>query len=162
DGGINFGDNAPLFNNGRPVRDGRITGLATDTQTAGVVYAAVSGKGLFRSADAGVTFPKNLFDGESALPAGYEDIVFTQSTLSNGVPDNSTFYAVVAFPGSELAVVLRSKSGSHWREVPDSQRVTKGNLSLFSYNMTLGVDPQNSERIYFGTQRLWLSDDGGN
>jgi hypothetical protein len=169
DGGVNFGNNAPLFNNGKPVREGRITGVATDTQTPGVVHAAVSGKGLFRSSDAGATFPKNLFDGESALPSGYEDVVFAQSTLDHGAPDNTTFYAAVAFEGLDdlghfgrLAVVLRSKGGSHWLPSLASRQVSALSAeNFFSYNMTLGVDPQNPERIYLGTQRLWLSDDGG-
>jgi hypothetical protein len=83
DGGQSFGANAPLFNDGNPIRTGFVSGLALDTFSVNTMYAAISGQGLFKSTDGGVTFPdaNNLFASLPAPVAGdFNFIAFTQST----------------------------------------------------------------------------------
>lgn len=159
DGGLNFGSNAPLFNNNAPVLSGGVTGLRLDTAApATTVLAAVSGTGLFRSTDAGVTFPTNLFSNPGGPAPGYAFVAFAQSTQ----PNNQTLYAYVqANPFRGL--FKSTNGGTSWNELPDAAaRAAENGGAQLGYDQTLGVDPRDVNRVYLGFQELYVSTNGGN
>lgn len=162
DGGLHFGNNPPLFDNGNPVLGGYVTDLAVDTASATTVYAAVYGAGIFKSTNSGATFPVSgqllgVLPGTSSLP-GY--IAFAQSTK----PNNQTLYVNAQAGSSGSAVVLSSNDGgTSWNQIPVSD--PKGPPDLLTpqtrYAQTVGVDPQDANRAYFGAKGLYLVTDGG-
>jgi hypothetical protein len=153
DGGLNFGSNAPTFNNGQPVLNGFISDLDLDTATSATVYASVRGVGIFRSTDSGVTFPTNLFNNPGAPTAPFGFIAFAQSTQ----PNNQTLYASVQ--GAPFRGLFRSTdSGANWA---GPFGLTEGAGCQCGYDQTVGVDPQDAMRVYIGFQRLFVSTNGG-
>src|SRR5579863_810883 len=84
DGGANFGNNAPQFNNGAALQPGSISSLNLDTVSPTTVYAGVRGSGLFVSTDAGATFLTNLLANPGGPTGSFDYIAFSQSTS----PDN--------------------------------------------------------------------------
>jgi photosystem II stability/assembly factor-like uncharacterized protein len=164
DGGANFGNNAPGFNNNLPIRGGFITDLALDTADATRIYAAVNGSGIFVSTDSGVTFPagSNLFTGTNGAPnTGIVFISFSQSTA----PDNQTFYASVqSTTGTpDYAGLFKSTDGgATWTPQPSAAaRAAENGGCQCGYDQTVGVDPVDANRVYIGFQELYLSTDGG-
>jgi len=153
DGGLNFGSNAPTFNNGQPVLNGFISDLDLDTATSTTVYASVSGVGIFRSTDSGMTFPTNLFNNPGAPTAPFGFIAFAQSTQ----PNNQTLYASVQ--GAPFKGLFRSTDGgANWT---GPFGLTEGAGCQCGYDQTVGVDPQDAMRVYIGFQRLFVSTNGG-
>lgn len=155
DGGNNFGNNAPKFDNGKPVLPGYITDLKVESflrpQAVASVYAAVctpdalgdcrTGKGIFRSPDGGVTFT-NLFkeDGSNGAPPKdtFGFISFAQTTFV----DKDTklrkvrIYASVSKPlrqrygygslGDFLHLYRSDDSGTTWTEKPAADPAGNG------------------------------------
>jgi photosystem II stability/assembly factor-like uncharacterized protein len=159
DGGTNFGNNSPLFNNGSPTVAGYITDLDVDTALATTVYASVYGSGLFKSTDAGATFPSsgNLFTTSNGGPTNALYIAFAQSAQ----PDNQTMYVNVQLSGPGPAAVMfkSTDGGANWTQV------TLGSSIIDSlqrdYDQTVGVDPQDANRVFIGMRALYLATDGG-
>jgi photosystem II stability/assembly factor-like uncharacterized protein len=156
-GGLNFGNNAPLFDNGHPFFPGSlISDLKVDTALRSTVYAAVTGQGIFRSTDGGATFPAsgNLFNNPGAPPAGtYFDVHLDQSTQ----PDNQTLYATVEFTGCTLGLFKSTVGGTSWTQ---PAALGLGGVQC-NYDDTVGVDPQNPSRLYVGLIELFRSTNGG-
>jgi photosystem II stability/assembly factor-like uncharacterized protein len=157
DDGDHFGNNPPTYDNKQPVLGGNITDLKQDTGSAhlrdlNTVYAAVEGIGIFKSTDIGVTFPVNLLKN---LGVNFSYITFTQSTR----PNNNRFYANLASDRDNYLGLYRSDDhGANW--------TSKFALNLPStcqceYDLTIGVDPQDQDRLYVGFQELYLSTNGG-
>ena len=49
-----------------------------------------------------------------------------------------------------------------WGELPDAaNRAAENGGAQLGYDQTLGVDPQDPNRVYLGFQELYLSTDGG-
>lgn len=181
DGGLNFGANAPQCNDGRPLDDigvAEITSLVRDTVTATTIYAAVSGKGIFVSTDNGRTFPaaSNLFGvGHNGAPAVYNDIAFAMSVQTIPPLNKRVFYASVQYdPPSGapqyVGLFISRDEGATWTPSPsaknradtnDSNPVTFTGASQTNYDLTIGVDPQDPNRVYIGFQQLWMSGDTG-
>ncbi len=168
DGGANFSF----------VKSGRATDLNVDTTSSTVVYASISGSGVFKSTDSGATFPPsgNLFtsangaftanDGTTTT-IGY--IGFAQTTQ----PDNQTMYANVQltsggpqmlcsdgnyYPGSS-AMLKSTNGGASWTYV-----TLTGDIRCScqcGYDQTIGVDPQDANRVYIGMRALFMATDGG-
>ena len=157
DGGLQFGSNAPSFDNGQPVLDGVISDLDLGTETPTTVYASVAGTGIFRSTDGGATFPTNLFGNPGAPLPPYDFIAFAQSTQ----PDHLRMYATVGGASAwQFAGLFRSDdAGAHWTLKPAA--ATPGKSCQCGYDQTIGVDPQDPDQVYIGFQRLWQSTDGG-
>ncbi len=158
DGGLSFGNNAPLFNNGDPFFAGAfISDLKVDTALSSTVYAGVSGQGMFFSTDSGASFPltNNLFNNPVAPTAGsYYNVHFDQSTL----PDNKTFYATVELTDCTTLKLFKStNSGSSWT---NPAATGLGGFQC-GYDDEVGVDPQNPNRIYIGLVDLFRSENGG-
>ena len=156
DGGVNFGD-APLFNNNRPIITGDVTDLDVDTVTATTIYASISGAGVFRSINSGETFPDNRFTATNGAPTNFGFIAFAQSTQPNG----NTMYANVAlFPGQPTTGIFKSTdSGANWSRITAS--TGDNETGQVGYAQTVGVDPQDANRAYFGFRALYMVTDGG-
>lgn len=162
DDGDHFGNNSPAFDNGMPVLAGYITDIKVDQslslrpQSWAAIYAAVNGGGVFRSLDGGATFPTDLFSNPGApAPGTYAFVSLAQSNK----PNNQRIYASVAAAAGGFAGLYRSNDGGrNW-----TQQVAT-NLPVAcqcGYDQTIGVDPQDADRVYVGFQELWLSTDGG-
>jgi photosystem II stability/assembly factor-like uncharacterized protein len=162
DGGQHFGANAPLFNDGKPVLGGYISDIKVDTATPTTIYAAAvpaSGGAIYRSTDGGVTFsPTPIFSSSSLPPTNPPTvlgfIVLTQSTN----PNNQTFYANVQVGNQAASMVKSTDGGVTWNVV--AANPFPGELQNF-YDQTIGVDPQDPNRVYFGLRALYESKDGG-
>ncbi len=164
DGGLNFGANAPLFNDQNPILGAGIpiNDLKLDTASSSTIYAAVQGQGILQSTDGGVSFPNNLFTASNGAPApgSFARITFTQSSS----PDNKTMYASVeGSPATTYAGLFKSRdTGATWTVLPDATtRATENGNTSFFYAQTVGVDPQDANRVYIGFTELWVSTDGG-
>jgi Abnormal spindle-like microcephaly-assoc'd, ASPM-SPD-2-Hydin len=159
DGGRTFGANAPVFNDGLPILSGFISDLSLDSASPSTtVYAAVSGQGLFKSTDGGVTFPVNLFSNPGAPPSPFNFIAFAQSTQ----PDNQTMYASVQPYSPSSGLFKSTDGGTTWNFLADaSNRAAENGGAQLAYDQTLGVDPQNANRVYLGFQELYVSTNGG-
>lgn len=160
DGGVSFGNNAPLYNNNNPVIVGKTWDLHLDTATSTKVYACIDGQGIFVSTDGGASFPTNLFANPGAPGAGtYSCVTMTQSTQ----PDGKTLYASVAASGlaAYLGLYKSSDTGSNWTPQPGVAPVAAAS-GQFGFNQTIGVDPQDASRLYLGFEDLWLSTNGAN
>ena len=174
DGGNSFGNNAPTFNNGSPisittpggsVSQVLISDLQLDTATPTTIYAAVDGVGIFRSTDAGATFPASGAILSSAnFPTSINGDVFIKIAQSTQ-PDNMTMYAFLCVYATQCAL-LKSISGEpfygsvSFDEVPLAGCVINNNQG--NYDQTIGVDPQDATKVYVGLRPLYFSGDGGN
>jgi photosystem II stability/assembly factor-like uncharacterized protein len=169
----NGGRNAAL------VLNGVVSDLKLDTGSS-AVYAAVAGAGIFKSTDAGLNFAQTPFfsSASNGLPRGlrFGGIVFAQSTKFTG----NTFYAAailtagqpLAFCGGPFAnpgvgLYKSTDGGQTWSEIKQGPEVIVslqtqgvGNQTL-GYDLTLGVDPQDSQTFYYGLRGLYAATDGG-
>jgi hypothetical protein len=160
-GGISFGANSPNFDDSNPVQPDPITDLALDKQSSAIVYASARGKGIFVSTDGGVTFPNNLFTLTNGAPtAPFDWISFAQATS-----DPSVMYALVTDSGAtpKFKGLFRSPDkGVNWVPQPGAAaRAAENNGLQNAYDVTLGVDPLDANRVYIGFQELYRSLDGG-
>jgi photosystem II stability/assembly factor-like uncharacterized protein len=184
DSGDNFGNNPPSFNNGSPISVstpqgvlsyGNISDLKLDTATATTVYAAIDGKGLYKSTDSGTTFPASgkLFssaDFPSSLtdfvligvlfgvpppPTSDVYITFAQSTR----PDNKTIYAFLCLgTNPQPCAMLKSTDlGSRFTTVALDSTIS---INQRDYDQITGVDPQDSKKVYIGVRQIYYSSDG--
>ena len=161
DGGQNFGNNPPLFNNGLPTLSGKITDLHVDTAFANIVYAAVSGSGIFTSTDSGANFPSsgNIFTVAKGAPANFGYLSFAQSTK----PDRFTIYVNAELTsGSANAGVFKSGLlGISWSQISVNTSDIEVLAQEVGYAQTVGVDPQDANRLYVGGRALYMVTDGG-
>ena len=159
DGGLNFGSNA-TGDDGKPILNGEITSLLVDPTpsiTGPAIYAAIFGKGVFRSDDGARTFPYRVFD-----PGGdYGLIALAQSVQ----PDSNWLVAGVGASnpaGPFRGLFLSTDHGVSWSPLPGSitayQNYRGGSLTgQTTYDLTVGIDPQNRQRIYFALEDMFIS-----
>ena len=154
-----------------------ITDLDLDTQNpATTVYAAVERVGVFRSIDAGLTFPaaSNLFTGANGGPVGFARPAGSSfaylSFAQSDAPDNGqTMYVNAERQGDPSTPPVRfdgmwrsTNGGANWVDI--SAQANAGgvlNRCQCGYDQTMGVDPVDANQVYAGYQELWYSDDGG-
>ena len=167
DGGQNFGNNSPTFNNTNPVLGGVIGDLRLDTTVANTVRAAVAGSGIFVSTDGGQTWPTNLFSNPGAPTANVGFITFAQSTN----PDDTMLYASVAdsraqtkppmpAPFPYLGLWVSTDTGATWT-AKQTGAGSPGNACQCGYDQTIGVDPATATTVYLGFQEAYGSTDSG-
>jgi len=171
DGGQNFGNNSPAFDNGNAFFAGSITSLLLDRAApASQILVAVSGSGVFRL-DLNATGPaQSLFSNPGAPPPPFSDIALAQSTQ----PDAKTIYASVQFnrPGlrtgdpithSFVGLFQSTSSGAQWTPRPAAKTAEQADTppDQTNYDLTIGVDPQNASMVYLGFQELWRSLNSG-
>jgi photosystem II stability/assembly factor-like uncharacterized protein len=159
DNGDHFG-RPPDFMDGMPVLAGKITDLKVDSpggpSLAVATYAAASGTGIFRSWNATFTDATNLFSNHGAPPPGsYADVTLAVSTK----PTPQRLYANVAKDAKNYLGLYRSDDrGNSWT---DKSAWFLPTTCQCDYDLTIGVDPQDKDRVYVGFQELWLSTNGG-
>ena len=129
----------------------------------------VWGGGIMKSTNGGASFPTNLFANPGAPAAPFTRISFAQSTA----PNASTMYASVAQSGGSPGFKGLYKSingGGSWTRLaagdgpaldPNYDGTGANAPCQCGYDLTLGVDPQDANRLYMGFQELWRSTDGG-
>ena len=161
DGGANFGNNAPQFNNGLAVQPGSISCLSLDTATPTTVYTGVRGSGLFVSKDSGATFPANLFANPGGPTGSFDYIAFSQS-----VSNSQVMYASVDDPSATPPYkgLFKSRNGGQNWDPPSASaaaRAAEHKGLQAGYDVTVGVDPRDENRVYIGFQEVYLSTDGG-
>ncbi|MFL5800091.1 MAG: choice-of-anchor D domain-containing protein [Actinomycetota bacterium] len=159
DGGVNFGNNSPNFDNGQPVlgSGALISDLHLDTANSNTVYSAVSNQGLFRSTDGGATFPTNLFSNTGGPTGTLNYISFAQSTN----PNNQEI--VASIQGGTYQLIRSTNGGTSWSgpSATASTAAGQNNGCQCGYDQTVGIDPQDANQVYIGFQELYQSSDGG-
>ncbi|HEX9823650.1 MAG TPA: choice-of-anchor D domain-containing protein [Actinomycetota bacterium] len=165
DGGTNFGDNAPMFDDGDPIINGNITDIDLDVTDPTRVYASRTGTGILVSTDSGATFPLagNLFTALNGGPTSGLAYI----ALAQGVSDDQRMYATVGNPWNGL--YRSDDGGANWAKQDngvvapigaDDAAADNGGCQC-GYDQTVGVDPQDADRVYIAFQELYLSTDGG-
>jgi photosystem II stability/assembly factor-like uncharacterized protein len=162
DGGTSYGS-SPSFNDGLPIITGFISDIDLDTVTTGTVYACVAGGGLRKSINSGTSFGPSMFDAN--VPSSFNYVSFAQSRS----PNNQTMHVNLevfptpapTVPPLQNAKIFKSTNGgTTWAEETNGSAQSIG--AQTSYDQTIGVDPQNANRVYIGFQELYASTDGGN
>lgn len=150
DGGLHFGANMPLFDDGKPILIGDISDLDLDTSSPSTTVYALN-RWLLKSTDGGVTFPVKLFSVNDGS-------IFTQSTQ----PNNQTMYLLIN-QNIQASLYVTTNGGANWTSQGFSaiERSQDHNGCQCNYDLTLGVDPQEANRVYIGFQELYVSTDGG-
>jgi len=99
----------------------------------------------------------NLFNNPGAPGGSFGYIAFAQSTA----PNNQTLYTSVQ--GAPYAGFFKSTNGgANWFVLADAANRSAENMGCqCGYDLTLGVDPQDANRVYIGFQELYVSTDGG-
>jgi photosystem II stability/assembly factor-like uncharacterized protein len=156
---MNFGNNAPFFNDGSPIIAGNVTDLDVDTGSAITIYASISGSGVFKSTDSGTTFPSsgNLFTANNGAPFPPGFIAFAQSTQ----PNNQIMYVNVALssPPPNLGMFKSTNKGATWSRIALTTGDTES--SPVGYIQTIGVDPKDANRAFIGARALYMVTDRG-
>jgi len=172
DGGQSFGANAPLFNDWHPIPIGpggtltnqiSISGLKADTGNPSIIYVAVTSKGIFKSVDGGASFPTpNFLTAANGATDDLEIIRIAQSTS----PNTLTMYASVALNSSltnglkklfRADLSINPNTAQQWREI-----CAPGITGQDDYDQTLGVDPQNADRVYVGNDDFFMATNDAN
>jgi hypothetical protein len=163
-GGMTFG-RAPTYDDGNPIIGGFVEDIDLDTtDPANTVYASVNGQGIFRSTDQGDTFPDNLFTNSNGSP---EDVptngAYAYVRMAQGVSDPDRMYATVQSSGGGFDGLYRSDDrGDNWTVLPAAAAPGAANGGCqCGYDQTVGVDPQDHQRVFIGFQELYASTDGG-
>ncbi len=112
------------------------------------LYVGQSGTGVRYSADGGATW-STLGGG---LPVSGGRIALAMSPGNAG-----TLYAAFA-NGSALTGIYRTTDGgTTWTQTA----ATPAGVAQAAYNLVLGVDPTDSNRVLFGEVHLWRTTNGG-
>lgn len=180
DGGLNFGANAPNFDDGKPVINGFVSALAMDTAAPNRSWVGIRGLddklnpfpggGLFQltlNPDGSVTPSANLLNNPIGL-AGvrFGSVVFAQSTqFPAGTANSNIIYAAAQDtpppPAKPFFVGLfrSADSGAHWTPLGNlkTQLTAASEGDQSGYDFTLGVDPQNADLVYAGFKQIWRS-----
>jgi hypothetical protein len=175
DGGQNFGSNSPSFDNAQPVVTSEVTCIVVDatnlnaTKPDAPIYIGVSGVGVLKSTDGGVTFT-NLFTAANGAPAApIGNIEVAQSEQNPQV-----LFASVQVGADYTGLYRSMNGGQQWTLLPNVKAVAVvDRFGQTDYDLTLGIDPQvavsdgnppsppQAGLIYVGFQELWQSKDGG-
>ena len=134
-----------------------LSGTATDVLAHptddSVFYAAVHGEGVYRSTDTGESWEK-ASSGMSSSGARRINLAIAPS-------DPDILYAAFQTGesrGSGLRM-YRTEDGAKKWELLDATGASCGYQCW--YDMTIAVDPEDPETVYFGAVRIYLSTNGG-
>ena len=159
-GGMTFGQNA-TYDDGLPILNGLVEDIDIDTADAtnNTIYASVNGGGIFMSTDQGDSFPTNLFNNPGAPAAGSYAFIRMAQGVSN---TNRIFATVQANTGGWRGLYRSDDAGLNWTRMAGADPAAAANNGCqCGYDQTIGVDPQNANRVYIGFQELYFSSDGG-
>jgi photosystem II stability/assembly factor-like uncharacterized protein len=171
DGGKHFGNNAPSFDNANPipistpqgiVSSGLISDLQLDTATPTTVYVAIDNIGLFKSTDAGTTFPASgKLLSSAGFPPSFTGDVFIKVAQSTQ-PNNKTIYAFLCVglkTTAEPCALLKSTDrGALFKRISLGSVIS---INQQDYDQIVGVDPQDANRVYVGVRQVYYSANGG-
>ncbi len=161
-GGLAFGNNSPLFDNGQPLINGFITDLDLHVSNGNTIYASVSGVGIRVSTDGGITFPTNLFTGGYDGGTAFTDTAFIAFAQSESDPQVMYMNIQRASDGNFHGLYRSANGGGTWaRRAGADARAAENNGCQCGYDQTVGVDPLNADRVFIGFQELYVSADGG-
>ncbi len=138
------------------VLDGIATDLVRHPEDPSILYAAVRADGVYRSSDGGVSWTR--------ASAGLPDTDITRINLAIAPSAPDVLYAgIVNYgegreQGSGLLMFRTNDGAETWQHV-----AAAGAQCYYQcwYDMTLAVHPQDSENVYFGSIRMFRSEDGG-
>jgi hypothetical protein len=145
---------------------GTVAGPAAAWNSAFFVSAGPAGadRGLFRitlCSDGGLVLSDNLLTHPGGPAAGggvFGRVVVAQSF----VPRPQTLYLSVQNNLNYLGFFHSDNYGRTWtRRFALDGRLTADGTGQSAYDLTIGVDPQDSTRVYAALQRLWRSTNRG-
>jgi len=133
---------------------GRLFGSNALSADPGLFRLAITSTGV-------VVISDNLLGHPGGPPGAFGRVVFTQSLL----PRTRTLYVAVQdneFTGIFIGLFRSTDFGGTWTLRPNLlPRVNADGADQSNYDLTIGVDPQNDQRVYASLQQLWRSTDGG-
>ncbi len=136
------------------VSAGRVFGGTEQSPDRGLFRLTVTSTGAVVQSD-------NLLAHPGGVPGAFGRVAFAQSCL----PRSRTLFASVQDnegAGTFVGLFRSGNFGRTWTLRPNlAARVNADGAGQTNYDLTLGVDPQNPQRVYAGLQQLWLSTDGG-
>ena len=135
---------------------GRLFGTATLNPDRGLYRLTVTSRGE-------VVLSDNLMRHPGGLPVGHGRVVFCQALL----PRTRTLYLSVQddiqdangnLHGFFVGGFRSDDFGGQWALLPAmATRVNTDGAGATSYDLIIGVDPQDSRRVYAAQQQLWRS-----
>jgi hypothetical protein len=145
---------------------GLVAGPAAAWNSALFVSAGPAGadRGLFRitlCSDGGLVISDNLLahtGGPAAGGGNFGRVAVTQSML----PRPRTLYISVQNAAAYIGLFHSDNYGRTWtNRTALAPRLTADGTGQSQYDLTVGVDPQDSTRVYAALQRLWRSTNSG-
>ncbi len=137
------------------VLNGRVGDLRIATD--GLIYAGVYSTGIFRS-ETGISGSwQRLTEGFPTT--GYSRVEFAICENSPNV-----LYATLAGPGGNVMGIYRSNNrGDNWesRGVPGAVGMENYARGQAWYDLAVGIDPNNPERVFIGGIDILVSGNGG-
>ncbi len=137
-----------------PGRSGGATDVMINPQSPQTVYAAIMGKGIYRTDNARAANPEwtHLAHG---LPSGG----FSRIALGLAPSDPQILYALLANDGDSLIIgFYRSKDGGKtWQSIdlPIADDGSSGLWGQGNYNLNIAVDPTTPDVVYLSAVSLW-------
>lgn len=130
-------------------------------------------RGLFRltiTSTGRVVLSDNLLSHPGGVPGNFARVAFAQSQgqrtpAGQVLRRTRTLYASVQdseFVGVYIGFFRSDDFGASWTIRPNlATRINVDGAGQSNYDLTIGVDPQDSQRVYAALQQLWRSVDGG-
>jgi hypothetical protein len=139
-------------------KSGTCTSIAVDQTTPGVLYAAFSLDGVYKTTNSGTDWdPLSI---PELLPAA--ELNRITIALCATQPDNVWIMAATQSPGEEkplLDVLLRSTTGgTSWTSIPMPAGFPDRQAN---YNQMLSVHPTDPDFVIIGGVQQWWTDDAG-
>jgi hypothetical protein len=142
---------------------GKSTWLVMDPRNPNVLYAAILGKGIYKTITGGVPADGGWTQQTQApLP---HDTIRTDVSILLAISHpasalSETVYALVPKNPTSTTVafdVFRTTDGSSWSAHYTCTQATSNEC----FFMVMGADPIDSQIVYLGGPLLWVSKDGG-
>jgi photosystem II stability/assembly factor-like uncharacterized protein len=141
---------------------GRGSWLVMDPANPNVLYAAVIGKGIYKTASGGATGDASWAQ-QTQSPLPYDTIRTDLTTLlalshPSGVA-SEVVYALVPTGGNNTPAgfdLFRTTDGASW-----TKRYSCAPSGGECFFATMTANPADWQRVYMGYQLLWVSQDGG-
>ncbi|HEY5957566.1 MAG TPA: hypothetical protein VIV60_13465 [Polyangiaceae bacterium] len=135
---------------------GTVDDLIEDRQNANRLYVTMSGVGVFRSDDLGMTWTNVSVN--DAAPGGLDETVRTNSsaTRMSTASDGRAYVATVTFAGVIGFVAFTTNGGATWTRMEDPGIGARGNPF---FHFAIGADPVDSRFVYLSGISDWVRGD---
>jgi hypothetical protein len=144
---------------------GRASGLVMDPQNPDVLYAAMVGKGIYKTDKGG----EKTATGAESWKLETQGISYSNMSGDNTIlvaishaasATSETVYALL--PNTSGAFDLYRSDGKKWSKRYQTPQMPCGAPPCpYYYYAVMGVDPTDWKTIYLGGQLFWTSADGG-